>query len=83
MGQDWLDQYNADHPGRDNVAVFDVFDVLAYPDDGGETANTLRKTYRANEGDSHPNVAGTVALTHAFATGAGNLLDAAWAAFSD
>lgn len=83
LAEEWLDHYNADHPGRDNVTVFNVFDVLAYPDGSGETANTLRTTYRANEGDSHPNVAGDVALTQAFATGAGNVLDAAWAAFSD
>lgn len=39
-----------------NVFVFDLFDVLAEPDDGQPGANTLRSEYERNSGtDSHPN----------------------------
>jgi hypothetical protein len=78
----WLNQYNADHPTIHNVAVFDLFDVLANPDDGSATANMLRADYIPEPGNSHPNATANAAMTAAFATGSGNVLDAAWAAFA-
>lgn len=43
--------------GHSNIACFDVFDVLAAPDDGSETANMLKYEYEGdhNGDDSHPN----------------------------
>jgi hypothetical protein len=45
------------YPPRSNVLTFDLFDLLAEPDDGGPTANMLRSEYeRSPSGtDSHPN----------------------------
>lgn len=43
---------------RRNLYCFDLFDVLAAPDDGSDTANMLRYEYEAShsDGDSHPNL---------------------------
>ena len=62
---DWLksSEYLAGHP---NVVCFDLFDVLAEPDDGSADANMLRSAYRDGS-DSHPNTAGYVAGGAAFA----------------
>ncbi len=48
------DEYLAGHP---NVAVFDIFDMLARADDGSATANMLRYEYEQSHSgaDSHPN----------------------------
>lgn len=40
--------------GRENLAVFDLFDLLAEPDQSKKDANMLREDYREWE-DSHPN----------------------------
>jgi hypothetical protein len=52
----WLgsDDYLAGHP---NVVSFDLFDLLAHPDDGSPHANMLRYEYELSHhsGDSHPN----------------------------
>ena len=53
---DWLKSatYLGGHP---NVVCFDLFDLLAKPDDGSATANMLRWEYEGSHsnGDSHPN----------------------------
>lgn len=47
-------------PARPNLRVFDLFDLLAEPDDGSPAANMLRYDYeRSHYGDdSHPNALG-------------------------
>ena len=87
---DWLcsDTYLAGHP---NVVAFDLFDLLAAPDDGSAAANRLRYAYERSHSssDSHPNAAANAATGPAFAqvliaastalagtTGAGDLQDA-------
>lgn len=82
LKNEWLPAYNAAHPGLDNVAVFDFFDVLAYADNHSLHPNRLREEYGGASGDSHPNEAGSDAATARFA-GAGAFLDSAWAAFVD
>lgn len=81
LKNDWLTSYRT-RTGLDNVAVFDMFNILAYPDNHATHPNRLRAEYHASPGDSHPNLAGNTALTQQFATGVGNFLDAAWTAFS-
>ncbi len=83
LKETWLPAYRSRHPGLDNVAVFDLFDVLAYPDSDAAYADRLKGEYGGSTSDSHPNAAGSSAATQAFASGAGNALDSAWAAFSD
>ncbi len=65
---DWLcsDDYLAGHP---NVVAFDLFDLLAAPDDGSAAANRLRYAYERShsDGDSHPNAAANAATGPAFA----------------
>lgn len=82
LKNDWLSAYNAAHPGLDNVAVFDLFNVLAYADNDSDHPNRLRQEYGGDTGDSHPNEAGSDAATVAFA-GEGAFLDIAWEAFVD
>ncbi|MCD6352058.1 MAG: hypothetical protein J7M26_08055 [Armatimonadetes bacterium] len=51
----WLKSstYLSGHP---NVVCFDLFDMLAHPDDGSVDANMLRREYERDPwGDSHPN----------------------------
>jgi hypothetical protein len=76
-----LDAYNSLYPGLNNVAVFDFFDVLAYPDDHGTHPNRLREEYGGASGDSHPNDAGNAEATRVFATAFNNFIDAAWSRF--
>ncbi|HPF98747.1 MAG TPA: Ig-like domain-containing protein [Kiritimatiellia bacterium] len=78
----WLPAYNTAHPGINNVAVFDLFDVLAYADNHATHPNRLRGEYGGSTGDSHPNSTGNAAATAAFATTTTSLLDIAWAAFA-
>ncbi|MBD3267045.1 hypothetical protein GF373_10290, partial [bacterium] len=54
---EWLPSYQSAHPDLDNVAVFDWFDILAFPDAHTEHPNRLRMEFGGNEGDSHPNQA--------------------------
>ena len=61
-----------------NVAVFDYFDVLAYPDDHPTHPNRLKLEYGGDQGDSHPNAAADAAATQDFAT---SFIDQAWDAF--
>ncbi|MBN2326001.1 MAG: DNRLRE domain-containing protein [Candidatus Omnitrophica bacterium] len=55
LKNEWLPAYNAGNPGMNNVAVFDWFDILAYPDDHPLHPNRLRQEYGGDGGDSHPN----------------------------
>jgi len=52
--------------GHPNVACFDLFDVLAQPDNGSVNANMLRSDYREGD-DSHPTVPGYQAAGEALA----------------
>jgi hypothetical protein len=79
---EWLAGYQAAQPGLNNVAVFDYFDVLAYPPDHASHPNRLKTNFGGDSGDSHPNAAADAAATAAFATAADNFIDQAWAAFS-
>ena len=79
---EWLDGYNTAHPGLNNVAVFDLFDVLAYPDDHASHPNRLRAEYGGQSGDSHPNDTANGDATQVFATAAENFIDAAQSAFA-
>ncbi len=49
-------------PPRLNIQVFDLFDLLAAPDDGSPAANMLRYEFERGhaDGDSHPNVQANV-----------------------
>lgn len=78
---DWLAGYRAAHPDLNNVAVFDYFDMLAYPADHPEHPNRLKAEYGGNSGDSHPNAAANAKATERFATAPDNFLDQAWNAF--
>ena len=78
---DWLNAYNAAHPGLNNVAVFDWFNVLAYADDHASHPSQLRSEYGGGSGNSHPNTQANQDSVGIFATGGGNFLDAAWAWF--
>ncbi len=80
---EWLAGYNAAHPGLNNVAVFDLFDVLAYPDTDPAHPNRLRAEYGGAGGDSHPNTAGNQQLTRVYCTNPGDFLDVAWRAFNN
>lgn len=81
LKNDWLAGCNTAHPGLNNVAVYDWFNFLAYPDDHATHPNRLRQEYGGDGGDSHPNTAANQASTLDYATGSANFIDAAWAAF--
>ena len=80
---DWLDSYNAAHPGLNNVAVFDWFDLLAYPDNHASHPNRLREEYGGATGDSHPNATANTHSFEVFATDADNFIDDAWESFAN
>ncbi len=61
---EWLADYRLT-TGMNNVAVFDLFDVLAYPDDHPYWPNALNDAY-ATGTNSHPTPAGTQAATAQF-----------------
>jgi len=77
----WLPGYNAAHPGLNNVAVFDYFDVLAYVHTHMDYPNRLQADFGGDDGDSHPNDLGDAHATQVFATDPGNFIDAAWSAY--
>lgn len=62
----WLcsDTFTAGHP---NVVAFDLFDLLAAPDDGSATANMLRWEYERShyDADSHPDGAANAVIAPA------------------
>jgi len=57
----YIDEYRSS-TNADNFYVFDLFDVLAGED------NYLRKEFRRNDRDSHPNGQGSMAATQSFMT---------------
>ncbi|MEW6239137.1 MAG: non-reducing end alpha-L-arabinofuranosidase family hydrolase, partial [Candidatus Omnitrophota bacterium] len=65
---EWLNDYLEAHPGLKNAAVFDWFDILAYPADDPAHPNRLRQEYGGNAGDSHPNSAANAASAKTFST---------------
>ncbi len=81
LKNEWLKSYNAAHPGLNNVAVFDWFDVLANPDDALSYPNRLKASYGGQSGDSHPNAAANAYSTKLFASDPDNFLDRTWSAF--
>ena len=75
---EWLASYNAAHPGLNNVAVFDWFDVLAYPDNHASHPNRLQQDYGGASGNSHPNSTANSHSTDVFASNDDNFIDNAW-----
>jgi hypothetical protein len=82
LKNEWLASYNAAHPGLNNVAVFDFFDVLAYAHTDPDYPDRLKNEYVRYSGDSHPNDDGKAAATLVFATGPNNFIDAAWNSYN-
>lgn len=74
LTEEWLPAYDEAHPGLNNVAIFDLFDVLANPADDAAHPNRLQAAYGGDSGDSHPNAAGNEAATALFAS----FLDRVW-----
>ncbi|HQH74025.1 MAG TPA: hypothetical protein PK360_18265, partial [bacterium] len=66
LKNEWLPGYLAANHGIKNVAVFDFFNVLAYPADRPAHPNRLRAEYGGEAGDSHPNEQANQAATAAF-----------------
>ena len=81
LRNDWLDGYNNAHPELNNVAVFDWFDVLAYPDNDPYHPNRLKAEYGGESGNSHPNNAANSHSTQIFATNSDNFIDIKWNVF--
>ena len=81
LKRDWLASYNQAHPGLNNVAIFDWFDYLAYPDDHFQHPNRLQEEYGGSTGDAHPNDLANAQSTRVFAQNQNNLIDQAWSAF--
>lgn len=82
LKREWLPSYNTQHPGLNNVVIFDWFDFLANSDTGSAHANMLKADNGGTSGDSHPNTAANQASTTLFASGAPNFLDLAHARFA-
>jgi len=78
---EWLTNYNTTHPDYNNVAVFDWFDILAYPDDHLLHPNRLKEEYGGSTGDSHPNSTANSYSTQVFTTNEPNFLDNSWNSF--
>ncbi len=78
LKNDWLTSYNSAHPGLNNVAVFDWFDVLTYPDSDPSHPNRLKQEYGGDSGDSHPNSTANSYSTGVFASNPDNFIDNAW-----
>ena len=81
LKNEWLPGYYEANPGLYNVAVFDLFDALTYPDDHPEHPNRLRAEYGGESGNSHPNTAANIVLTESFALNPDNFIDLSWALF--
>ena len=62
--KNFIKKYNRKNPDHKNVAVFDFFDVLA--NEQPPEMNMLRKQYRHNDWDGHPNKKGNRAATEEF-----------------
>ncbi|HEC75643.1 MAG TPA: hypothetical protein ENI33_00080, partial [Thermoplasmatales archaeon] len=82
LKNEWLTNYNTNHPALKNVAVFDWFDFLAYPDNHSFHPNRLKAEYGGESGDSHPNTLANIESTEVFATNPDNFIDNSWNAFN-
>ena len=82
LKNDWLSSYNAAHPGLNNVAVFDWFNILAYADNHSSHPNRLKAEYGGTSGNSHPNSTANSYSTQVFASNPTNFIDQAWDDFS-
>jgi hypothetical protein len=78
LKNDWLDDYNTDNPDLNNVAVYDWFNFLAYPDDNTDHPNRLKSEYGGERGDSHPTLEANKNSTKDFAEDSPNFIDTAW-----
>jgi len=83
LKNDWLDDYNNNNLGVNNVAVYDWFDFLAYPDDHASHPNRLKGEYGGGSGNSHPNTQANQDSTDDFATDSTNFINTAWDAFNE
>lgn len=83
LKNDWLNDYNSEHPGLNNVAVYDWFDFLAYSNDHSDHPNRLKGEYGGGSGNSHPNTLANQESTVDFATGTNNFIDTAWNTYND
>ncbi len=66
LKDEWLPGYLASNHGIKNVAVFDLFNVLAFSPDHPTHPNRLRAEYGGDSGDSHPNHQANQVATAAF-----------------
>ncbi|MCU0800044.1 MAG: PQQ-binding-like beta-propeller repeat protein, partial [Candidatus Thermoplasmatota archaeon] len=82
LKNDWFKSYNERNPDLDNVAVYDLFDLLAYPANHSSNPNRLKKEYGGATGDSHPNTAANENATKDFAGDNDNFIDLAWERFN-
>jgi hypothetical protein len=73
--------YNQMYPGLNNVAVFDWFDILSYPDTHPDHPNRLKAEYGGESGNSHPNSTANSYSTQVFATNPDNFIDQAFYTF--
>ncbi|EMR74680.1 hypothetical protein MBGDF03_00263 [Thermoplasmatales archaeon SCGC AB-540-F20] len=78
LNNEWLDDYNDDNPGLNNVAVYDWFNFLANPDDHPTHPNRLKAEYGGTTSNSHPNALANQQSTQDFATNPDNFIDTAW-----
>ncbi|HBA83021.1 MAG TPA: hypothetical protein DCZ95_02900 [Verrucomicrobia bacterium] len=83
LKNDWLPSYNTAHPELNNVAVFDWFDYLTYPDHHTNHPNRLKEEYGGAGGDAHPNALANTNSTWVFAAGQNSFVDQAWSAFKN
>jgi len=79
----WIEYYQMEHPGLNNLVVYNWFGFLANPNtDIDEHANMLKEKYGGDSGDSHPNRLANIESNVSFATGEYNLIDWAWEYFT-
>ncbi len=81
LKNEWLDDYNDDNPGLNNVAVYDWFNFLANPDDHPTYPNRLKAEYGGTTSNSHPNALANQQSTQDFATNPDNFIDTKWNAY--
>jgi len=83
LKNEWLNNYNSANPDLHNVAVFDWFDILSYPDSHSSHPNRLKSEYGGDGGNSHPNSDANYYSTQIFALNPNSFLDNSWTAFFD
>ena len=82
LKNEWLPDYQT-RKSLNNVAVFDLFDVLAYPASHATHPNRLKEEYGGGSGDSHPNETGSSDVIAVLATNVDNFIDNAWNTFNN